>query len=87
MIVHLKYPKNPRYIKPFRKGHDSLRVEDAPKVSALLSNLLGQSPGSISMKMNGTRGITDYEEETVFEIYKSFGVDAFTGEPINTEKK
>lgn len=82
MIVHLRFPKNPRYIKAFRKGYDSLRVEDAPKVSALLANLLGQSPAYISLKMNGTRGINEYEEETVRLVFKSFGIDAFTGETI-----
>ena len=82
MIVHLRYPKNPRYIKAFRKGFNALRVEDAPRVSALLANLLGQSPASVSMKMNGTRGITEYEEETIREIFRSFSIDAFTGETI-----
>lgn len=34
------------------------------------------------MKKNGTRGLTDIEENNVAIIFKRYGIDAFTGEKL-----
>lgn len=34
------------------------------------------------MKKNGTRGLTDIEENNVQIIFKRYGIDAFTGEKL-----
>lgn len=80
--VVIKYKSEKKVIMPFFQAYEHLKLKDAGLLRNTICELCGISSAYFTMKKNGKRGITEQEKKTIEMVFRCFGIDAFTGEPI-----
>jgi hypothetical protein len=73
-LIRGGYNKDRKELKPFDKAYGQLKAKDQLIVKSVIISQCKLSDRHFGQKKNGTRGITDREQEIIQSTFQAFGI-------------
>jgi hypothetical protein len=70
--------------RSFKRAFDRLKKFQGPTVQKVIMERCEWSPQLFSMKKDGKRGLSQDESDIIETTFRSFGIDAWSGQELVT---